>query len=400
MSHVELSPSSASRWLACPGSVALSRGFPDTTSAAAEEGTKAHALAEALLNDPYANLVGYDADMVEYVREFVQFCFHLAQNDGVPKSWATEQKLTLAGLGRPDMGGTADFICWSPSRLDIVDLKYGKGVFVDANDNPQLLYYALMGMLWCEEKGFAVPPEVRITIVQPRIEYVGDTIRSVSYTLDDMLGFAEKLLSGAYRVSRASSWGDMTDAGDKTLWSETYLNVGSHCRWCKAITICPKQKQEAAAVAQMEFDVITPAALPAPTLMGSEELGRILERARYLKQWVDALEKEATERLGRNELVPGWKLVPKRGNRKWAASYPELMEVASKIGLLPDDVTEIKFKGIGEVEKAFKKKGATLPEHLTNKESSGFTLVPSADSRPDRAEIASSEFTVLSSSTE
>jgi hypothetical protein len=383
MSHVELSPSSASRWLACPGSIALSRHIPEPpSSAAAEEGTRAHALAEHWLTHGTPP-DGAEAEMRDYVQHFVDFCRALQQSGTVH---AIEQRLTMDRLNPPaPMAGTADFLCLSAERLDIVDLKYGQGVYVNEQDNPQLLYYAVMGMLWCEAHAMPVPPEVRITIVQPRMEYLGDIIRSVSYSLDELLGFLHTLLDGA----RATQQPDAP------------LVVGKHCRWCKALTICPAQRQNAIEVAQMDFDVVTPQALPAPTLLTNEELGGILARATWLGQWVDALRKEAQERLEKNGVIPGWKLVPKQPRRKWKASVPEVLDAIAPYGLTLNDVTEVKLKGIGEVEKLLNKskKGAKLPATLTDSESSGFNLAPESDRRADRAEIAAAEFSVVSSIT-
>jgi Protein of unknown function (DUF2800) len=402
--HVELSPSSASRWLACPGSIALSRSIPEPpSSAAAEEGTRAHALAEAALTCGVhaRQLVGgippldkATLEMADHVQHFVDFCEGLVDGDD-PRVWKTEQKLTMDALNPPaPMSGTADFICWSPERLDIVDLKYGAGVYVNEQDNPQLLYYAVMGMLWAEAQNLRVPSEIRITIVQPRMEYLGDIVRSVSYSIDDVLGFSNKLLTGAITAMRAVEY--QKKRNDE--FRKFYLNVGSHCRWCRAITICPAQRQNAMEVAQQDFDVVTPQSLPAPVLLTNDELGSILARATWLGQWVDALRKEAEDRLGRNEQIDGWKLVPKQARRKWNATLSELMEVVAPLGLGMEDVSEEKLKGIGEIEKLLKKKGAVLPDGLTIKESSGYNLAPDTDRRPSRTDIAASEFTVISSS--
>lgn len=397
--HVELSPSSASRWLACPGSIALSRSIPEPpSSAAAEEGTRAHAVAEALLNDPFAEFDDalVPPEMIEHVRHFVEFCQALMiPQPGLRTVWATEQKLTMNALNPPaPMSGTADFICWSPERLDIVDLKYGAGVYVNEQDNPQLLYYAVMGMLWAEAQNLRVPSEIRITIVQPRMEYLGDIVRSVSYSIDDVMGFAHELLLGAADAMTAVKY---HAKGPQYILGMT--KVGSHCKWCRAITICPAQRQNAMEVAQQDFDVVTPQSLPAPVLLTNDELGSILARATWLGQWVDALRMEATLRLDRNEQIDGWKLVPKQARRKWIADDAMIRKVLIGQGLADAEFVTQSVKGIGEVEKLLKKKGAVLPDGLTTKESSGYNLAPDTDRRPSRTDIAASEFTVIPSST-
>jgi hypothetical protein len=133
-SHSELGASVAARWMACPGSVQLSRGRPNESSAFAQEGTAAHALGELCLRrgaDP-ATFVGttldgveVDADMAEHVRVYVDYCRRIPQG----YAWI-EKQFNLGALNPPGpMFGTADFVARDvPSRtLDVVDLKYGKG---------------------------------------------------------------------------------------------------------------------------------------------------------------------------------------------------------------------------------------------------------------------------------
>ena len=389
MSHVELSPSSAARWLACPGSVALSRGIPERpSSAAVDEGTAAHALAERALRyaiDPLRCSIGGTTptvEMAEYVTVYTDFCRSLLA-ERTPND--IEVPLSLARLNPPaPMSGTADFICHTPKRLDIVDLKYGKGVFVEAVDNPQLLYYAVMGVLWCQDQALTLPRTVRITIVQPRIEHLGETIRSVEYELDDVLGFAHTLLDGAKAA----------------LEPHAPLHVGSQCRWCPASAICPAQRDAAAGMARMEFTAITPDALPPPATLWSRDIGDILERARHLKAWVEALEQEAFGRLQRGDTVRGWKLGQTKPHRKWIDDTPSILLALQQLGLDADDILRVQPKPITEVERLLKRQKETLPEVLVYKPEPSLTLVPERDPRPAAAVNAALEFTALPHSQE
>lgn len=387
--HVELSPSSASRWMNCPGSVALSRGLPDRESDAAREGTFAHSVAEAMLNGE-ALPEGVTLELRQYVSVFVEYCMSRV----TPKSvWASEQWLSLAGLNPPDeMGGTTDFVCWNPDILDIADYKHGTGVFVDVEDNPQLLYYAVMALLWCEREKLRIPPRVRIAIVQPRVEYA-DPVRWVEYTLDEVLAFMSKLLHAAERVVSLP----VTQLHDETIVPADSLNVGKWCRWCKVLASCPAQRVMAGEIARMEFSVVTPDVLPSASLLTNDELGSILARARYLAQWVKSIEEEVTSRLGKSQEIPGWKLVPTKGRRKWISDQQAILQALGAVGVPPDAVLENKLLGITDVERLLKTKKVPMPAGITTNESAGFTLTPETDSRPSRNEIAANEFTVVSS---
>lgn len=227
--HAKLSASGATRWLACPKSVALEAKFEDTTSVYALEGTLAHNVAEAMLldklpntnsaNESYLNRVVYDENMKDYVNSYVEHCMELftqakLSNDDFIA--LVEERLAFDEFV-PGGFGTGDFMIVTPKKLIVVDLKYGKGVKVDAPDNPQLRLYGLGGI---QEYGWIYPfTTVEMHIVQPRLNHV-----SV-----EVLSRVELLEWAKNEVIEQAKMAD-NDEGE--------FKPGDHCRWCKANHTC------------------------------------------------------------------------------------------------------------------------------------------------------------------
>jgi hypothetical protein len=176
MAHAKLSPSSAERWMSCPGSVVLSEGMPEQTSKFAEEGTKAHGIAEAILREGL-KFIDCEKDMLDYVNIYVDYVQSLAGKLHV------EQRVKINDV----VYGTADAVVWQENEkhLHIIDLKYGAGVAVEIVNNLQLQIYALATLLT-----FKYPAEqVTATIVQPRCPHSDGFIRSVTYGNDELIEF-------------------------------------------------------------------------------------------------------------------------------------------------------------------------------------------------------------------
>ena len=190
MSHAKLSPSAAERWMTCPGSVVLSDGMPQKTSVFAEEGTQAHAVAEAWLRGKDSDS---DRDMVEHVRVYVD---HVT---GLGGKLHIEQRVKV----NDEVYGTADAVVWQDDakHLHIVDLKYGAGVAVEVHGNLQLKIYALATLLT-----FGYPAtQVTATIVQPRCPHGDGPVRSVTFDVVDLLDFHADLEDAVKRVGRADA---------------------------------------------------------------------------------------------------------------------------------------------------------------------------------------------------
>lgn len=191
MAHAKLSPSAAERWMTCPGSIVLSDGMPQRTSAFAEEGTLAHEIAEKILNGWEPE--GVDAEMLENVRVYTDYVQTLA----VENTLHVETRVKCF----PDLWGTADAVVWMPRRfeLHVIDLKYGAGVPVEVANNLQLKIYALASM-----KTFGMAAQtVTTTIVQPRCPHPDGPVRSFTYDTIDLIEFNADLEDAIKTVQEA-----------------------------------------------------------------------------------------------------------------------------------------------------------------------------------------------------
>lgn len=384
--HADLSASSAHRWINCPGSVRLSAGQPDRSSEYAREGTAAHTLLERALRKRLPALtwldteipVPYrenDAELVDHVTVTEEMCEAvqviidqvLRLIDHPTTQLFIEQKFDLSKLNPPGpMYGTADVVIWAPhhKHLAVLDLKYGKGVAVDATENEQLLYYLLGAVIAID----VMPDTLSATIVQPRAHHPQGIIRSYPLDFATLKNFKQNLFLAA----------------EKTLAEDAPLVPGDHCRFCKALPICPAQRELAMEVAQTTFDAIDePRTLPAPELLTDEQISRILVVEDQLTEWLRSVKQYVTNKLERGESVPGWKLVAKRATRRWKGDEADIREDLLKQGLEEDAIYTRKMVSPAQAEKAFKAlKVKPVLDGLVDKTSSGFNLAPDNDPRP------------------
>jgi len=390
--HAALGASNASRWMACPGSVALEDGLPETSTEFSREGTAAHALAKLgwdLARDPQEWLgeelegVVVDHEMVEGVRFFLTYIQGLAQGAA---EMVTERKFTLERLRPPrPMFGTTDFaaVHLEAKRLEIADLKYGKGVKVSAVGNPQGRYYALGFWLDLFRRNRRIANslrEIRIHIIQPRIldEEGESSVSTETLTLQELKGWAQQLLEAARRTT-------MQNPG---------LAAGDHCRFCKAQAICPELRQRSLALAQLEFSDLEQRAAqpPLPEQMTPAQLAAVLEHKDLLLNWLKGCEAFALAEMERGRSpAPGWARAPKRATRKWRDEKTVVTTLGEQFGADEDDLYERTLKSPAQVEKLVGK--GKLPEDLVVAESSGWNLVRDTDKRAVRP--AASEFDTL-----
>jgi hypothetical protein len=377
--HSELGASVASRWMNCPGSIRLSREVPrgNGGSVYAQEGTRAHAVAELCLSknvepDVYGGLEieggVVDDDMVEFVRIFVDHCRNLQHECSV--TWV-EKKFNLAALNPPGaMYGTADFVAYDKisKTLYVADLKYGAGVVVEVKGNKQLRYYALGAVI---ALGDEYPIEnVVMTIVQPRVSHPDGVVRSDTIPYAELIEFAAELM----------------DAARETLKPDAKLSAGSHCRFCPASGVCPEQRSHALAVVQSEFEVVVDAEFvpPAPETIPPQQFSEMLGQLHVLDDWMKAMRATATAKLERGEDVPGFKLVAKRATRKWTdEDAVEQLLKAEKYE--PDEIYEPRdLKSVAQIEKLVGKKAfaSSKMAGAVAKVSSGYNLAPAHDPRP------------------
>lgn len=292
MAHAILSASASSRWLHCTPSARLERKFPDASSPYALEGSRAHERAEYFLNRFLKTgdsnvLIREDVEMNDAVQAYVNICvekINEARTASPDAQIKVEQRLDFSRWV-PEGFGTGDTVMVSDKYFEIVDLKYGKGVPVSAINNSQMRLYAL-GMY--EAFGYLYgADEVRMTIVQPRL----DSVSTETISVDDLLTWGEEVKKKA-KIAFAGK-GDFC--------------AGNHCRFCKARNTCRTHAEYE--LKNVKEDLQT-------AELEDFEISDILLRAKGIKTWLDGLEAYALGKALDGYNWPGMKLVEGRSNRK------------------------------------------------------------------------------------
>lgn len=383
MIHSHLGASSSYRWMACPGSVALSKDVPRKDTVFSKEGTAAHKLGEIAYEAGMhpSNWLGEKIEgvevtnnMVEAVAIYVDYLRDLAILDNDLK---LEHKFDLSKLNPPaPMFGTSDCTCYVPLKFKLIvaDYKHGAGVAVEVENNSQLMYYALGAMLELGKQKKV--KEIEMVIVQPRAQHRDGPIRKWSCTRQDILKFA----------------GDLIAAAQKTMTPEADLHAGKHCRFCPAQPRCPALHHETKEIAKLEFAESAP--LVDPRLLSAEQVSYILERADLIEDWVRSIRVHVQSELEAGKNIPGWKLVQKRALRAWN-DPKEVKMWATEHGLDDEELYDYKMKSPAALEKIVGKKD--LPKELYSAVSSGYTLAPASDPRTAITNVAADEFSALPS---
>lgn len=383
MSHARLSASSSTRWINCPGSPRLIAQLPEEprTSYEGAEGSAAHLLAEKVLqtHQPAESFLGQvwsvhdhkitiDREMIDYVLFYLESLSDERSGDVIKVEMALTDALTRL---HPDLGGTADYVRYRPGtrHLQVVDLKYGRGLLVVAAGNKQLMTYALGAMLT-----LGVSPEtVAVCIVQPRIEHPEGRIREVVYTGLELVEFGAQLV----------------EAARATTAPDAALNPGAWCKFCPAAATCPALIEKRNAMMKVD--------LPEFGLVNKAALVTALAMIEPLRAQITAVERAAYHEAVAGRLGPadGWKLVQKRAVRRWAN---EAQAEQSLIGVLPAEAMyePAALRSPAQLERALGgKKGKALLAGLVVSESSGTVLVPASDPRPEAVRAGDQDFAAL-----
>lgn len=302
MSHALLSASGAHRWLSCTPSAKLEEQFPDSTSTYAEEGTLAHELCEikvnkALLgmptktyNSTLKKIKGndlYQTEMDKYTDEYLDYILEKVHSFDSPPTVIVEKKVDFSSYV-PEGFGTADCIILGDGELHIVDFKYGKGVEVSAEYNPQMMLYALGAYL---EYSFLFQIEaVKMTIVQPRI----GNISEYSMLVEELLEWAELTVKPKAQMA----WNGEGD-----------FVAGEHCKFCRAKALCRERARKNLEAEKFE--------LKKGPLLSPGEIGEALKKAVDLAKWAEDLKEYALAESLKGNDIPGWKAVEGRGNRNF-----------------------------------------------------------------------------------
>lgn len=373
--HALLSASGASRWLNCTPSAKLEDEYGEKGSSPyAEEGTLAHELSEIYLRkDTLDNISEQDFDhrleeimandlfseeMLEVIPVYTDYCSEQLAEAKVVNPLAImeiEQKLDLTRYV-PESFGTADCVIINDGLIEIIDLKYGKGVPVYAEWNKQLMLYGL-GALQKYDAMYDIV-EVRLTIIQPRV----DNISSWQISAKELYKWAEE---------------ELKPKAELAFQGKGELNAGDWCRFCAVRNRCRKLYEHRLEIAQREFTD--------PRLLTDNEIADIVKRVPKLIEWANSVIEYAQIRaINENKQWPGLKLVEGISRRKWVdedqasnaifARCPELSE---------DEIFSMKLKPITSIEKLVgKKRFEEIFSDVVIRPQGKPTLVSLEDKRP------------------
>lgn len=373
--HALLSPSSASRWLNCPAAPRLEEGVPDKGSPYAAEGTLAHAYCAWKLK-AYLGLdfTGEKAEMDRLDAEY-----HTGEMDEHTDAYAAYvMERYNAALSRtpdaqllvetrldfsryvPEAFGTADALIIADGTLEVIDFKYGKGVRVEAERNPQMMIYALGA--WERFNMEYRIERVRMTIVQPRL----DNVSQYELSAAGLLAWASYVLTPRAR----EAW-----SGDGAA------RAGTWCRFCKVRSTCRALADASTGAAARH---------PDPRLLSADELARdVLPRLETVRTWLQSVEAYALEQALGGTRLPGWKLVEGRSVRR--VTDPDAVAAAlCRAGYkTPEIYKPQELRGITELEKlAGRREFAALCGQYVDKPAGKPTLVPESDRRPALSDAA------------
>jgi hypothetical protein len=348
--------------MACPGSIEAEAEFPNETSSYAAEGTAAHALAEHCLRTDCdaASQIGetfeshtVDAAMAEAVQSYLDYVRAL------PGDLLVEERLDLSAY-IPGSFGTGDAIVVDDDTITVVDLKFGKGVRVGAEDNPQAMLYGVGAL---DAFGFLGDFEhVKLSIVQPRLDHVSEHVMRVDALLDWAVNEVRQaansaLMPGAERVP-----------GEK------------QCRFCRAKGTCRALAAHSLKTVMDGFEPqFAPIKLKGVDDLSIEEVATLLPQFDLITTWIKSVQAHAIGAAERGEIVPGYKLVNGLARRTWAdedaAGKALQRKLGAKAAWRKSPIT------ITDAEKALGKNDPIIAKHTTKPQGKP-VLAPLSDKRP------------------
>lgn len=374
--HALLSASHAARWLACPPSARLEEKFKETcgfqdSSVYAEEGTLAHEFAELSLRMASGRIskVDYESalealrghelyseeieEQIEKYSTYVMEAFEHAKTVVPDPVLFIEEKLDFShiveeGFGTGDSGIIAD------GTMEVIDLKYGKGVKVEACENPQLKLYAL-GALRNYEMLYDIHT-VRLTIIQPRI----DNIVSWDISVKDLYKWAFEVVK---------------PIAEKAYVGKGIQKAGEHCKFCSVKAMCNTLAQRNIALAKHEFKD--------PQLLTEKQLIDVYKQIPMLVDWANSVGEFLFNKALAGEKVEGYKLVEAPSRRRWT-NEKDVQAKLKEEGYTEEQFNTVKLKGISDIEKLVGKKNfPVLMEGFVIKPQGNPILVPETDKRPE-----------------
>lgn len=357
--HAVLSASSSHRWLECPPSAKLNAEIADKASEYAQQGSLAHELAEYKIKsflgenvkDPTDSLTYFDQEMAdctdsyaEYVAEQVAKAKERCKDPIV----LVEQRLDFSKWV-PQGFGTGDTVIVADDVLTIIDLKYGVGILVEAEKNPQMMCYAL-GALQLFDSIYDIN-KVLMTIFQPRREHIS----TYEITKEELLKWADTVLAPTAKLA---------------VNGDGEFKAGAHCQFCKVKATCRKRAEYNLELARYDFEM--------PATLEDEEIEVILSKVDELIAWGSDIKEYALQSALSGKQWNDWKLVEGRSNRR----YTDETVVANTVKAAGYDPYEHKVLGITAMTKLLgKTKFEKLLGGYLEKPQGKPTLVPMSDKR-------------------
>ena len=360
--HSILGASSADRWMNCTPSARLTEGMEDEGSVFAAEGTAAHALAEWKVRKVLKKRAGrrpasdYWTDEMEETtsdyRDYIMDLVGQAKQHCKDPVTLIEQHLDFSCYV-PDGFGTGDFLLVADKELNVVDFKYGRGVAVYADHNPQMMLYAL-GALNLFDCLYDIE-KVTMTIFQPRLS----SISTWTISTEELYQWAEEVLKPKAELA-AKGEGDFVS--------------GSWCRFCKARNTCRARAESFLELARMEFQP--------PALLSDEEVAEVMEKADELSKWAsDVMAYAQAEAIENGKHWNGYKLVEGRSVRKFS-DEAKVEAAAKEAGYT--DIYNKSLITLTAFEKLMGKEAfAKILGQYVTKPAGKLTLVPVSDKRPE-----------------
>lgn len=378
--HSPYAPSASNRWLVCPGSVVLApvgeeEGEP---SIYALEGTVCHDIAATCLktNTKPDTYLGQVVDTINITQELVDGMeMYIDEVRSITKEIGAKGGKVEFEVGiTDDCWGTLDFGTWNDDLAVFVDLKMGKGIIVDAEENTQLMLYAIGGLKYLQKELGLSPSNVRLYIIQPRTV---NPVRQWDITRAELIRWFQDTAQPAMAKIKA---GDTTCTPGAT-----------QCRWCPmSAKGCTAEQDHVLAETEGAFADFVPGTEQG--MLSLTDLADLLPRFEHIQNWINKVKEYAMVEALSGKKIPGYKLVEGRSNRKWAADESEV--AAFLLGACKIKAYKESLITPTQAETELGKKKATqlgLNKYIT-KPPGKPTLVPASDTRPEMGASVEEEF--------